>query len=167
MDPKIEQLDGGASSLELRSVIRWWRKLLQHLASHASSRLLHAQNRAVSEVALDKQHHLVILDEDLVAEDTIEPPLHRSLNPKIILISTCASRSHGRRHGRNESFRVGRDQVVGKLGELGVSAANIAVLSRAELGNVGLYIRNEKSQPLSARIRLRHRDNPRGHQSEG
>lgn len=35
--------------------------------------------------------------------------------------------------------------MVGKLGELGMGAANIAILSGAELGDVGLYSRKEKN----------------------
>lgn len=56
----------------------------------------------------------------------------------LILIGPCASGSKRRRDCRNESFRVGRDQVLGKFTKLGVSATDISVLRSAKFGDIRL-----------------------------
>jgi hypothetical protein len=72
---KIECLDNWSSRSKLRGIVWWWRKLLDDLAPHASRRLFPAHDRAVSKVTLDKEDHLFVSNEDVIAAHNVQPPL--------------------------------------------------------------------------------------------
>jgi hypothetical protein len=73
---KIERLDNGTSFEKLGSVIGRRSKLLDVLATNTCSRLLAPDNRAVAEIALDKEDHLLITHENGVGADSVQPALH-------------------------------------------------------------------------------------------
>lgn len=135
---KIEALHHWSGFQQLRVVVRWWRKLLEHLPAHASGRLLLSHDRAVSEIALHKEDHLLVSHEDFVAADIVEPSLQGGFCASLILISAQASRSEGWRNRRYKRFRVRRLKVSAELLELGVCTSDIAELSRPEFGKVRL-----------------------------
>jgi hypothetical protein len=73
---EIEGFDRWSSFVKLRRVIGWRRELLEHLAPHACGRLLHAYNGAVAEVRLNKEDHLFVSHEHIIAADIIQPTLY-------------------------------------------------------------------------------------------
>jgi hypothetical protein len=100
--------------------------------------LLHAKHGAVAKITFHEKHDLVILNKDLVAQYSVKPALHRSLDANFIFVGSSTSRSNWRWNCGDKSFRVGRDQVVSELNELRVSTANIAILGGTEFGDIGL-----------------------------
>ena len=74
---QVEGLDNWACGGQLGCVVWGRRKLLDHLAAHAGGGLLPAHNRAVAKIALNKEHHLLVADQDIVAANDVEPTLER------------------------------------------------------------------------------------------
>lgn len=57
---KIEEFHNWAGILELRRVI-WWRgKLLEHFSANASGRLFSLEHWAIPKITLNKQDHFVV-----------------------------------------------------------------------------------------------------------
>jgi hypothetical protein len=73
---EIESFDRRSSFMKLRRVIGWWRKLLEHLAPHACGRLLHAYDGTIAEVRLNKEDHLLVSHEYIIAADIVQPALY-------------------------------------------------------------------------------------------
>ena len=131
---EVEQFDDRTSVLQLGGVIRGWRKLLENLAADSCRGLLLLDHGTVAKVALDKEDHLVVAHQDLVAADIVEPALHQGLDAGFIFVGTGACRCQGGRNRGNECLGVRRYEVFGKLDELGMQSADIAVLSGTEAG---------------------------------
>ena len=135
---EVEELDGRARLLQLGGVVGRRRELLQDLAAHARSGLLHLDHGAVAEVALDEEDHLVIPHEHFVAANVVEPPLHQRLDPCFVLIRPHARRGSSKRDIGYEGFGIGRYEMLGKFLEFGVESAHITVLRSPESRKVGL-----------------------------
>jgi hypothetical protein len=103
---KIEALHRWPSFQKLRVVVWWRRKLLEHLSAHASGRLLLSHDRAVSEIALHKEDHLLISHENFVAADVVEPSLQRGFCASLVLISAQTGGSEGWWNGGYECLGV-------------------------------------------------------------
>ncbi len=104
---QIEEFHDRPGFLQLGCVVGRWGELFEDLPAYTSRRLLLFHHRAVTKVALDKQLHLLIPDEDLTATDIVEPALHERFYADLILLRPGASRCQGGRHGRHNSLRVG------------------------------------------------------------
>ena len=135
---QIESLDNRSSGGELWRVIRWRRKLLDDLTSNTRRRLFPSHYRAVSEVALDEEDHLLVSNEDFVAADNVQPPLYRRFQARLILLGAGACRGCSRGHCWYDSLWTGGDQVFAKLHKFAVHSADVAELSGSELGQIGL-----------------------------
>lgn len=131
---QVECLDGRSCLVQFRRVIRRRRELLQNLTTYACRRLLHTHNRAVAEIRLNKEDHLFVAHQNLVAADIVQPALYGCFDSYLIFVSAGAGRREGRRNCWNEGLRIRGYQVVGELDEFGMRASDIAELCRAELG---------------------------------
>lgn len=136
--PQIKQLHYRPRIGQLGRIIRRRSKLLEDLPPDASGGLLHLDHGAVSEVALNKEHHLIVPHQGLVAADVVEPSLHEGLDATLVLLGSSAGGCEGGRDGRNEGFGIGGYEVFGELDEFGVETADVAILRGAESGEVGL-----------------------------
>lgn len=68
---EVKQLDSWSSIRKFGGIIRRRSKLLQNLSANASSWLFPLNHGAVAKIALDKEHHFVVLHQDLVATDVV------------------------------------------------------------------------------------------------
>lgn len=93
---KIELLHNWPGIVELGRIIWRRRKLLDNFPSNPCGGLFHPNDRTVTRIALDKENHLFISHQDLVAADVIEPSLHGSLDSRFILSCAHPSRCQGR-----------------------------------------------------------------------
>ena len=135
---KIEALHQRSAFQQLHVVIWWRRELLEHLSTHTSGRLLLSHDRAVSEIALHEEDHLLVSHEDFVAADIVEPSLQRGFCASLVLVSAQASGSEGWWYGRHKCLGVRCLKVSAELLEFWVCSSNIAELSRPEFGKVRL-----------------------------
>ena len=126
--------------VQLRSIIWRWSELFQYFPSHACCRLLHPNNRRVAKVTLNKEHHLFIAHQHIIPTYTVQPPLYRSFDSRLVFVCTGTCRREAGRHSRDKGFRIGRNEVLRELDELGVCTADVAELCSSELGKVGLLV---------------------------
>lgn len=131
---QVEGLDNRSSSSQLWRVIRRRRKLFDDLASNTSRGLLPPHNRAVSKITLDKENHLLIADEYVVATDYVQPPLYRCLQARLIFLGASACRSCGWWYCGHDGLRTRGDQVLAELHEFRVYSSDVAELGSPELG---------------------------------
>jgi len=125
---EVKKLDNRTRLLQLGGIVGRRRKLLEDLPPHTSCRLLLLYYRAVAEVALNKQLHFLVPDENIAYTNVIKPPLHQRLDPGLILLSPRASRSQRWRDSRNDCLGICRDQVLCKFDKFGMETSNIAIL---------------------------------------
>ena len=148
---QIEELDSWSSICQLGSIVWRGSKLLEDLPANACRRLLHLDKWAVAKIALHEQDHLVVPHQDLAAADVVEPALHRRFDAVLVLIGACSGGSHGRRDSWHESLRIGGDEMLTQLDELGMQPPDISILGGSERGQVCLWYVNRPHQQRNVR----------------
>ena len=135
---QVKRLDGRASLEQLRSIVRRRSELLNVLAPDTGGGLPESDNRTVARVAFDEEDSLLVANENVVGTDCVQPPLHGGLDSDLVLVGADSCRGDGRRNSRDKGVRIGRDQVVGVLLELGMRSSHSPELCGAEPRKVGL-----------------------------
>lgn len=131
---EVEHFDHRSSFVQLWGVIGGRCELLQDFSSYTSRRLLHSDNRRVTEITFHKEDHLLIAHKNIVTAYTVQPSLDRVLDSNLIFVCACTGRRNAWRDSGDEGFRVGRNQVLREFDEFGVCSTDIAELCRSKLG---------------------------------
>jgi hypothetical protein len=126
--------------MKLRRIIRRRCELLENPSTNTRRWLLHSNHWTIAEITLNEENHFIITHQYFISADIVQPPLQRSLHPRLVLV--CASSSCCDRWGNrwDKCLRVRRYQMICQFDKLGVRAANIAELCCSEFGKVGLQL---------------------------
>lgn len=136
--PQIKRFHNRSCPLQLRRIVRWGCKLLNNPSPYSRRWLLPSHNRRITKITLNKEYHLLITDQHIIRANCVEPALHGSTHTGFIFIGAHTGGGGWWGNCWDYTVWVGREEMVCKFLELGVGAADVPELSRAEFGEVGL-----------------------------